>query len=85
MDKKIPTIPFGAEIPPELAEAFFHRVATQGWMKKRALAAAVRAFVTADDATCARWYAETYKPVPPPDDSAAPPAPKKPRRKSGGR
>jgi len=79
--KKIPTIPFGAEVPPELAEAFSRRVSDEGWWKKRALAAAMQMFLAADDATRAQWYEDAYKPVPPPEGDATNPLPNKPKRK----
>jgi len=82
VDKKIPTISFGAQIPPELAEAFSRRVASNGWMKKRALAAAVRAFLAADDATCAQWYADTYKSISQPKNDTTNPKPKARNSKS---
>ena len=62
MAKKITTIPFGGEIPPELAELFDELVAGEGWQKKRALAAAVRHFISASSSDRAQWYRTAYDP-----------------------
>ena len=60
MVKKITTIPFGAEIPPALAERFDEVISESGWTKKRALAAAVRAFCSTDETTRSELYKKAY-------------------------
>ncbi|HPS53514.1 MAG TPA: hypothetical protein PLK08_08170 [Phycisphaerae bacterium] len=60
MVRKINTIPFGAEIPPDLAEKFDEVIDESGWTKKRALAAAVRAFCKLDESTRADLYKKAY-------------------------
>jgi len=63
MVKKIETIPFGGEIPPDLAAACNELQTRRGWVKKRMLAAAMRAFVTASDKQQEEWYFEAYCPI----------------------
>lgn len=63
MTKKTQTIPFGAELPPPLIELFDGMVTREGWTKKRALAAAVRAFITADHEVRRAHYLHAYAPV----------------------
>lgn len=60
--RKTETIPFGAEIPPELAKAFSELMDGEGWVKKRALAAAVRSFLAMKEEARREAYKEAYKP-----------------------
>jgi|GEM_PF-5139857 len=59
--KKIKTIPFGAEIPPELAKRFDHIVSSEGWTKKRAIAAAISAFIDIPEAKRSQIYKSAYE------------------------
>jgi hypothetical protein len=63
MATKTSTIPFGGELPPHLVEAFDAVVSAEGWTKKRALAAAVRAFITADAHIRYGHYRAAYDPL----------------------
>lgn len=59
--KKIPTIPFGGEIPPQLSEAFDALNGERGWIKRRALAAAVRAFLLMPEEVQEAHYRDAYE------------------------
>lgn len=61
--KKISTIPFGAELPPDLVAAFDTVVDGEGWTKKRALAAAVRAFIKANAVDRHQYYRNAYREI----------------------
>ena len=63
MAKKISTVPFGGELPPELVAAFDEVIAAEGMIKKRALAAAVRQFVSMAAAERQVAYRDAYEPT----------------------
>lgn len=76
--KKIVTLPFGAELPPDLIVSLDELVSRRGWTKKRALAAAVRRLLLADRVDQDDWYEMAYDPIEP--DCGTPSAPSPTRR-----
>ena len=63
--KKIVTLPFGAELPPDLIVSLDELVSRRGWTKKRALAAAVRRLLLADRVDQDDWNEMAYDPIEP--------------------